>query len=184
MRKVFIIVLFVCIALIGCVMAAVPDANQTAAANGTTTVTTAPQLIGGDMGTYLVTANVEGANVTFGSDYKGVITGGQLAVPVYTTGTPYRTISVQAPGYADFTANITQYPAANQTVDIPVTLVPLAAANTTAVQTNVTAPATVSTEMTTATAPVSPAPTTSGSLPFAVFGAFVVLGIFAIRSRR
>jgi len=184
MRKVFILVLFVCIALIGCVMAAVPDANQTVAANVTTTITTAPQLIGGDMGTYLVTANVEGANVTFGSDYKGVITGGQLAVPVYTTGTPYRTITVQAPGYADYTANITQYPAANQTVDIPVTLVPLASANTTAVQTNVTAPATVSMEMTTAAAPVSPAPTKSGSLPFAVFGAFVVLGIFAIRSHR
>ncbi|HVP95864.1 PEGA domain-containing protein [Methanoregula sp.] len=177
MRKVFLLVLFVCIALIGCAMAVTPAGNQTVAAN----VTTAPQLIGGDMGTYLVTANVEGANVTFDADYKGAITGGQLAVPVYTTGTPYRTITVQAPGYADYTANITQYPGKNETVDIPVTLVPLAAANTTAVQSNATAA--VTPETTTA-APVSPAPTTAGSLPFAACGAFVVLGILAIRSRR
>ena len=92
MKKLFLLVLFVCIALPGCALAAVTDSNQTVAAN----TTTAPQLIGGDMGTYLVTANVEGANVSFDSDYKGVITDGQLAVPVYTTGTPYRTVTVQA----------------------------------------------------------------------------------------
>jgi hypothetical protein len=180
MKKLFLLVLFVCIALVGCAMAAVPGSNQTVAAN----TTTAPQLIGGNMGTYLVTANVNGANVTFDSDYKGVITGGQLAVPVYTTGTPYQMITVEAPGYAVYSANITQYPAANQTVDIPVTLVPLAAANTTAVQENATPAATVTMEMMTTAAPVSPAPTKSGSLPFAAFGALVVLGIFAIRSRR
>ena len=73
MKKLFLLVLFVCIALPGCALAAVTDSNQTVAAN----TTTAPQLIGGDMGTYLVTANVEGANVSFDSDYKGVITDGQ-----------------------------------------------------------------------------------------------------------
>jgi len=180
MRKVILLVLFVCIALIGCAMAAVPNANQTAAANATT----APQLIGGNMGTFLVTSNVNGANVTFDSDYEGVIANGQLAVNVYTTATPFRTVTVQAAGYQTATVNITQYPGTGETVTIPVTLVPMGAANTTAVQENATAPATVSTEMTTAAAPVSPAPTKSGSLPFAVFGAFVVLGIFAIRSRR
>jgi len=179
MKKVFLLVLFVCIALSGCALAAVPSGNQTIAASATT----APQLIGGDMGTYLVTSNVDGANVTFDSDYKGVITDGQLLVSVYTTGTPYRTITVQAPGYAMSTVNITQYPGKNETVNIPVDLVPLAAPNTTAVQENPTVPAGATTEMTTA-APVSPAPTTAGSLPFAAFGAFVVLGIFAIRSRR
>ena len=72
------------------------------------TATAARQLIGGSMGTYLVQANVNGANVTFGSDYKGVIVNGMLAVPVCTpTGTPVRTITVQAPGYAVYTANIT-----------------------------------------------------------------------------
>jgi hypothetical protein len=180
MKKLFLLVLFVCIALSGCALAAVPDANQTVAV----TATTAPQLIGGNMGTYLVMANVEGANVSFDSDYKGVIANGQLAVPVYTTGTPYQTITVQAPGYAVYTANITQYPAANQTVDIPVTLVPLAATSTATVQENATPAAPVTTEMMTTAAPVSPAPTTAGSLPFAACGAFVVLGIFAIRSRR
>ncbi len=177
MKKLFLLVLFVCIAIVGCVMAAVPAANQTPTVNETT----APQLIGGDMGTYLVTANVNGANVTFDSDYKGVITGGQLAVSVYTTGTPYRIITVEAPGYAIYSANITQYPGKNETVDIPVTLVPLAAANTT-VQANVTSMVSLSPEMTTAAA--SPAPTQSGSLPFAACAAFVVIGIFSIRSRR
>jgi len=179
MRKVFLLVLFVCFALIGCAMAVTTAASQTPGANETT----APQLIGGDIGTYLVTANVDGANVTFDSDYKGVITEGQLAVSVYTTGTPYRMITVEAPGYAVYSANITQYPGANETVEIPVTLVPLAAANTTAVQTSAAAPAAVTSETTTV-APASPAPTTAGSLPFAAIGAFVVLGIIAARSRR
>ncbi|MGB8309985.1 MAG: PEGA domain-containing protein [Methanoregula sp.] len=164
--KKLILVLFVCIAMIGCVLAAVPSVNLTV----TTTATTAPQLIGGSMGTYLVQANVNGANVSFDSDYKGVITNGTLAVSVYSTGTPYRTISVQAPGYALYTANITQVPGNQETIDIPVTLIPA------------TQPTVPASETTTAAA--SPAPTTSGSLPFAVFGAFVIVGIFAIRSRR
>jgi hypothetical protein len=176
--KKLILVLFICFAMIGCVLAAVPSVNLTV----TTTTTTAPELIGGSMGMYLVQANVNGANVSFDSDYKGVISNGTLNVSVYTTGTPYRTISVQAPGYALYTANITQYPGNQETIDIPVTLVPLAAQTTYAVQANATAPASTSAAMTTATA--SPATTTSGSLPFAACGAFVVVGIFAIRSRR
>jgi len=173
--KKLILVLFVCIAMVGCVLAAVPSGNMTVSA----TATAAPQLIGGSMGTYLVQANVNGANVTFGSDYKGVIVNGTLAVPVYTTGTPYRTITVQAPGYAVYTANITQVPGNQQTIDIPVTLIP-ATQPTVVAQASATAPATAA-MTTTAT---SPAPTTSGSLPFAAFGAFVVVGILAVRSRR
>jgi hypothetical protein len=148
-------------------------------------------MIGGDMGTYLVKANADGANVTFDSDFKGITKDGQLNVPVYTTGTPYRVITVEKSGYAVYTANITSVPAKNETVEIAVTLVPLAAANTTAQQANVTAPAAAGTqanvtaEVTTAAAPAtSPAPTQSGSLPFAAFAAFGIIGILAIRSRR
>ena len=135
--KKLILVLFVCIAMVGCVLAAVPSGNMTVSA----TATAAPQLIGGSMGTYLVQANVNGANVTFGSDYKGVIVNGTLAVPVYTTGTPYRTITVQAPGYAVYTANITQVPGNQQTIDIPVTLIP-ATQPTVVTQASATAPVT------------------------------------------
>jgi hypothetical protein len=176
--KKLVLVLFVCMAMVGCVLAATPAGNTTVNA----TTTTAPQLIGGNMGTYLVQANVNGANVSFGSDYKGVIANGTLAVNVYTTGTPYRVIYVNAPGYAPYSANITQVPGNNQTIDIPVTLVPVAAENTSAVQATATALANVATETTAAAA--SPAPTTAGSLPFAAFGAFVIVGIIAIRSRR
>ena len=186
-KKLFFLTLFMCIAIIGCVSAAVPADNQTAAA----TVTTAPQMIGGDMGTYLVKANVDGANVTFGSDFKGITKDGQLKVDVYTTGTPYRVITVEKSGYAVYTANITSVPAKNETVDIAVTLVPLAA-TTTAQQANVTAPAAdspanVTAEVTTVaatTTATSPAPTKSGSLPIAAFAAFGIIGILAIRSRR
>ena len=172
-------------AIIGCVSAVVPADNQTPAVTATTT----PQLIGGDMGTYLVKANVDGANVTFDSDFKGVTNNSQLAVVVYTTGTPYRVITVEKAGYALYTANITSVPAKNETVEIDVTLAPLAAANTTAEQANVTAPAAavtqanVTAEMTTA-GQTSPEPTKSGSLPFAAFAAFGVIGILSIRSRR
>ncbi|MGD0533964.1 MAG: hypothetical protein ABR999_00790 [Methanoregula sp.] len=93
-------------------------------------------------------------------------------------------------------ANITSVPAKNETVEIPVTLVPLAVANTTAQQANAAAPeavgspanvtADVTTTVATATA-TSPAPTQSGSLPFAAFAAFAAfgtIGTLAIRSRR
>ena len=185
MKKLFFLTLFACIAIIGCVSAAVPADNQTTAA----AVTTAPQMIGGDMGTYLVKANVDGANVTFGSDFKGITKDGQLKVEVYTTGTPYRVITVEKSGYAVYTANITSVPAKNETVEIAVTLVPLAG-NTSAQQANVTAPAAgsqanVTAEVTTAAATAtSPAPTQSGSLPIAAFAAFGIIGILAIRSRR
>ena len=188
-KYVFFLSLIVCMALVGAASAAVPADNLTANVTGTAnvtanaTATAAPALIGGDMGTYLVKANVDGANVTFDSDFKGVTKDGKLAVSVYTTGTPYKVITVEKSGYAVYTANITSVPAKNETVDLAVTLVPLAASNSTA------ANATVTTEVTTASAPVttaaeSPAPTKSGSLPFVVFGAFAIVGILAIRSRR
>ena len=183
MKKLFFLTLVACIAIVGCVSAAVTVDAQTV----NTTVTTAPQLIGGDMGTYLVKTTTDGANVTFDSDFKGVTKDGQLKVDVYTTGTPYRVITVEKSGYAVYTANITSVPAKNETVEIAVTLVPLAAANPTAQQANVTAPANVTAEVTTAAATAtatSPEPTKSGSLPFAAFAAFGIIGILAIRSRR
>jgi hypothetical protein len=163
--------------------------NLTANTTVNLTETSAAALIGGDMGVYLVKANVDGANVTFDSDYKGIIKEGQLKVDVYTTGTPYKVITVEKSGYEVYKANITSVPAKNETVDISVTLVPLASANVTAANGNATAPAQLTAESTTVSAPVTtaaaePSATKAGSLPFAAFGAFVVIGILAIRSRR
>lgn len=195
-KSVFLISLIVCMAIVGAASAeAAADnltenatVNLTANTSANLTETSAEALIGGDMGIYLVKANVDGANVTFDSDYKGVIKEGQLKVEVYTTGTPYKVITVEKSGYEVYKANITSVPAKNETVDISVTLVPLAAANVTADTGNATATAELTTEVAHTLVPVTtdaePTTTKAGSLPFAVFGAFVVLGILAIRSRR
>ncbi|MFA5332707.1 MAG: hypothetical protein WC342_10045 [Methanoregula sp.] len=190
MQKVLVLFLIVCAILIGGVSAA--DVNASASENATVTVaeTTSAGLIGGDMGTYLVKANVDDANVTFDNDFKGSIVNGTLNVDVYTTATPYKVITVEKSGYEIYTANITEYPAKNETVEVNVVLVPVAAQNTTAAVNetvsdagaNVTAPAEVTSPAAETTA--VPATTKAGSLPFAVFGAFVVLGIVALRTRR
>lgn len=80
------------------------------------------KLIGGDMGTYRIHANVDGAQVYFDSDYKGKITEGILDVPVYVTGTPYRTYTVQKEGYKTYTGAILSVPAKDQVIDIYVKL--------------------------------------------------------------
>jgi hypothetical protein len=83
-----------------------------------------PTMIGGDTGYYVVYCNVDGADVYFGSDYKGQTANGELTVEVYTTGTPYTTYSVQKSGYTPFTAQITEYPEKGDTVKLHATLNP------------------------------------------------------------
>ena len=85
---------------------------------------TQPPVIGGDQGWYLVHCNVDGASVYFDNDDKGVIASGELSVPVYTTGTPYKTYTVSKDGYTTFTEAISQYPAKGETVDLYATLNP------------------------------------------------------------
>jgi hypothetical protein len=82
--------------------------------------------IGGDIGYYQVNANVAGAEVSFNDDDKGT-TGedGTLTVEVYVTGTPYTSYSVAKEGYETFTAEITQYPAKGETVQLQAELSPL-----------------------------------------------------------
>ena len=77
---------------------------------------------GGDMGTYRIHANVDGAQVYFDSDYKGEIKDGILDVPVYVTGTPYRTYTVQKEGYKTYTGAINSVPAKGQVIDIYVVI--------------------------------------------------------------
>jgi hypothetical protein len=96
----------------------------------TTQATTYTTPIGGDVGWYAVTCNVDGASVYFDSVYKGVISGGVLNVQVYTTGTPYRAYSVSKSGYVSVTGTLPAAPAKGKTVTVPVTLVPLTSATT------------------------------------------------------
>ncbi|HVP94557.1 MAG TPA: hypothetical protein VMS89_05220 [Methanoregulaceae archaeon] len=87
--------------------------------------TAPPQPIGGDIGWYRVNCNVDGATVFFDNVNEGQIAQGTLTVQVYVTGTPFQTYSVQKNGYVPFTAQINQYPAKGQTVDLYATLNPI-----------------------------------------------------------
>ncbi len=78
--------------------------------------------IGGDQGYYVVHANVDGAAVYFDSDYKGVTTAGELTVPVYVTGTPYKQFSVSKEGYTTFSEAITAVPQKGESLDLYATL--------------------------------------------------------------
>ncbi|MCK9579401.1 MAG: hypothetical protein M0Q92_03000 [Methanoregula sp.] len=92
--------------------------------------TTSTTLIGGDNGWYQVTCNVNGASVYFDSSYKGAISGGSLTVPVYLTGTPYKTYRVEKSGYVTATGTMPAVPAKDRTVTFHVALSPVSAAPT------------------------------------------------------
>lgn len=82
--------------------------------------------IGGDMGWYVVHCNVDGATVFFDSSNRGEISQGAVYVPVYSTATPYRKLSVKKDGYTEYTADISEIPGKGQTIDLYATLNPLA----------------------------------------------------------
>jgi len=97
-------------------------------ANGTTIVVKnsyiqVVPLIGGDKGYYLVHCNIDGAEVYFDEDAKGIITNGTLLVSVYLTATPYQNYSVSKEGYVTVDGPLHPYPAKDQTRNINVTLV-------------------------------------------------------------
>lgn len=80
--------------------------------------------IGGSEGWIQIHCNVNGASVSFDGEYKGVISGGSLTVPVYTTGTPYHTFSVEKAGYATYDGSLSM-PAEGQTNTYYATLNPV-----------------------------------------------------------
>jgi len=87
--------------------------------------TTPAQPIGGDVGWYVVNCNVDGATVFFDTTNEGQIAQGILTVQVYVTGTPFKTYSVQKPGYTTFNAPITQFPAKGEKVNLYATRNPV-----------------------------------------------------------
>jgi hypothetical protein len=78
--------------------------------------------IGGDTGTYRIHCNVEAASVYFDGEFKGNITSGILDVPVYTTGTPYRSFSIEKEGYYPYSGEIPSVPAKGSVIDIYATM--------------------------------------------------------------
>lgn len=79
--------------------------------------------IGGEEGWIEVRCNVNGASVLFDGSYKGETAGGSLTVPVYTTATPFHTVTVEKAGYESFSGGLTM-PAAGQTTTVYATLNP------------------------------------------------------------
>lgn len=82
--------------------------------------------IGGDMGWYVVHCNIDGATVFFDSSNKGEISQGAVYIPVYSTGTPYQTLTVKKEGYKTYTENIGRVPGKGETIDLYATLNPVA----------------------------------------------------------
>ena len=80
--------------------------------------------VGGDQGWIEVRCNVDSATVMFDGEYQGVTSGGSLTVPVYSTGTPYSTVTVEKAGYTTYTGSITM-PSAGETITIYATLNPV-----------------------------------------------------------
>ena len=107
-------------------IANVPGKGETldlyATLNPVATTATTQAIIGGDIGWYTVKSNVDGATVTFDNVAKGQIAQGSLKVPVYVTGTPYKTYTVYKAGYVPFTGTIDKYPGKAETVELTATL--------------------------------------------------------------
>ena len=80
--------------------------------------------VGGDVGWYDIHCNVDGASVYFDGEYKGQIHSGVLSVGVYSTATPYETVSVRMDGYYTASTSLPATPSAGETTNVYVTLNP------------------------------------------------------------
>jgi len=60
--------------------------------------------------------------VYFDGEFKGNISSGILDVPVYTTGTPYRSFSIEKEGYYPYSGQIPSVPANGSVIDIYATM--------------------------------------------------------------
>jgi hypothetical protein len=83
--------------------------------------------LGCDKGWLRVHCNVDGATVSFDDLSAGcTVTGGSCDTEVTTTIMPFRTFTVQKPGYEIFTGTVSRWPAKGETVDLYSTLNPVA----------------------------------------------------------
>jgi hypothetical protein len=103
----------------------VPTTRVTTRPTGVPTSSPTIPCIGCDKGWIRVNCNVNGATVSFDDLSSGcTITGGSCDTEVGTTSTPFRTFSVQKPGYKLFTGPVTSWPAKGETVNLYATLNP------------------------------------------------------------
>jgi len=89
----------------------------------------AASAIGESEGWIKIQCNVDGASVSFNGEFKGVISGGSLTVPVFTTGTPYTSFTVSKSGYISFDGALSM-PAEGETKTFYATLNPISTPTT------------------------------------------------------
>jgi hypothetical protein len=82
------------------------------------------ETIGGDQGWINVHCNVDGASVYFDGEYKGEIVQNIFTLAIYSTGTPYKTVTVEKAGYTTWSENLDTNPGMGETMDITATLNP------------------------------------------------------------
>ena len=103
----------------------VPTTLPTTHATDVPTTHPTTQCIGCDKGWIRVNCNVNGATASFDDLSSGcTITQGSCDTEVGTTSTPFRTFTVQKPGYQLFTGTVTALPARGETVNLYATLNP------------------------------------------------------------
>jgi hypothetical protein len=104
----------------------VPTTSVTTRATEVPTSRPVTRCVGCDKGWIRVNSNVNGATVSFDDLSSGcTIAGGACDTEVGTTSTPFRTFSVQKPGYQIFTGPVTIWPAKGETVNLYATLNPI-----------------------------------------------------------
>ena len=82
------------------------------------------ETIGGDQGWINVHCNVDGASVYFDGQYKGEIVQGIYTQAVYSTGTPYHSVSVEKAGYTTWSEELNTNPGMGETMDVYATINP------------------------------------------------------------
>lgn len=103
----------------------VPTTRVTTRATEVPTSSPSTPCVGCDKGWIRVNCNVNGATASFDDLSSGcTITGGSCDTEVGTTSTPFRTFTVQKPGYKLFTGPVTSWPAKGETVNLYATLNP------------------------------------------------------------
>jgi hypothetical protein len=103
----------------------VPTTRVTTPATAIPTTIPATPCLGCDKGWIRVNCNVNGATVSFDGLSSGcTIASGSCDTEVGTTTTPFRTFTVQKPGYQIFTGPVNAWPAKGETVNLYATLNP------------------------------------------------------------
>jgi hypothetical protein len=103
----------------------VPTTRATTPVTEVPTTSPPAPCLGCDKGWIRVNCNVNGATVSFDDLSSGcTITGGSCDTEVGTTSTPFRTFTVQKPGYQIFTGSVISWPAKGETVNLYATLNP------------------------------------------------------------